>query len=370
MSPINTLSVLAFASVAFAVPHAHENHHAHLHHHVRAAKGESGSGAAPYPVPSSSGAPYNYGSSGFGPWYGTGGGYGSGYGWSSTPSSPVGPEQTNPGYGGGPHGGPASTSTVLSTIWVSPSPSPAATADPVDNGVCIPDVTVTKKVYVTVTAGSTPTAAAQAWSPPAASPAAAQSTTSSSADPSPYNAGAWASPSSPAAAADPTSAAWTPADPSYGSAPTSAAASPSSTSSSSGSGSGSGLGLASAFSGGKKGLAYNSASLVTPFIGASGVGWAYNWVSGSAGLASGIPYVAELHDMTETFTSVWMEQAQAAIDAGTEYLFSFNEPDIASQANLSPEAAAAGWKQYMEPFAGKAKLVSCSLSDSLMCSSF
>ncbi|KAF2487345.1 hypothetical protein BDY17DRAFT_288777 [Neohortaea acidophila] len=68
--------------------------------------------------------------------------------------------------------------------------------------------------------------------------------------------------------------------------------------------------------------------------------------------------------MTETFTSVWMEQAQAAIDAGTEYLFSFNEPDIASQANLSPEAAAAGWKQYMEPFAGKAKLVAPAVSNS------
>ena len=36
----------------------------------------------------------------------------------------------------------------------------------------------------------------------------------------------------------------------------------------------------------------------------------------------------------------------------------FNEPDLGSQANLSPAAAAAAWKQYMEPFHGKAKLVS------------
>ena len=34
----------------------------------------------------------------------------------------------------------------------------------------------------------------------------------------------------------------------------------------------------------------------------------------------------------------------------------FNEPDNAGQSNLSPSAAAAGWKTYMEPFAGKAKL--------------
>lgn len=36
--------------------------------------------------------------------------------------------------------------------------------------------------------------------------------------------------------------------------------------------------------------------------------------------------------------------------------FSFNEPDLAQQANLSPAAAAAAWKQYIQPFAGKAKL--------------
>lgn len=36
----------------------------------------------------------------------------------------------------------------------------------------------------------------------------------------------------------------------------------------------------------------------------------------------------------------------------------FNEPDNAGQANLSPQAAAAAWKKYMQPFAGKAKLCS------------
>lgn len=36
----------------------------------------------------------------------------------------------------------------------------------------------------------------------------------------------------------------------------------------------------------------------------------------------------------------------------------FNEPDLGGQANLSPAAAAAAWKQYIQPFAGRAKLVS------------
>ena len=36
---------------------------------------------------------------------------------------------------------------------------------------------------------------------------------------------------------------------------------------------------------------------------------------------------------------------------------SFNEPDLNSQANMTPEQAAQAWTTYMEPFAGKAKLV-------------
>jgi len=35
---------------------------------------------------------------------------------------------------------------------------------------------------------------------------------------------------------------------------------------------------------------------------------------------------------------------------------SFNEPDMTSQANMSPEDAASAYKTYMMPFAGKAKL--------------
>lgn len=35
---------------------------------------------------------------------------------------------------------------------------------------------------------------------------------------------------------------------------------------------------------------------------------------------------------------------------------SFNEPDDSSQSDLTPEAAAAAYKTYMQPYAGKAKL--------------
>ena len=81
------------------------------------------------------------------------------------------------------------------------------------------------------------------------------------------------------------------------------------------------------------------------------------------GLKSGLP-------------NTWSANAQAAINQGATHLLgyvsclpqhrpsnshsivSFNEPDLSSQANLSPSAAAAAWKQYMQPFAGKAKLCS------------
>ncbi|KAI0338341.1 hypothetical protein BDW22DRAFT_706096 [Trametopsis cervina] len=57
-------------------------------------------------------------------------------------------------------------------------------------------------------------------------------------------------------------------------------------------------------------------------------------------------------------TQNWVDDATAAIASGSTHLLGFNEPDLGAQSNLSPEAAAAAWKTYMEPFAGKAKLVS------------
>jgi hypothetical protein len=38
--------------------------------------------------------------------------------------------------------------------------------------------------------------------------------------------------------------------------------------------------------------------------------------------------------------------------------YSFNEPDHAQQAHMSPAVAAAEWKKYIQPYAGKVQLVS------------
>ncbi|TFK45938.1 hypothetical protein OE88DRAFT_1668575 [Heliocybe sulcata] len=107
----------------------------------------------------------------------------------------------------------------------------------------------------------------------------------------------------------------------------------------------------------KKGLGFNDVSATTSF--GSSVSWAYNWDSQKSGnLPSGVEYVPMLWGTSSDHTTNWNANANAAIAAGSTHLLGFNEPDLSSQSNISPQDAAAAWKQYMEPFAGKAKLVS------------
>ncbi|KAI9742415.1 MAG: hypothetical protein M1818_003949 [Claussenomyces sp. TS43310] len=113
----------------------------------------------------------------------------------------------------------------------------------------------------------------------------------------------------------------------------------------------------SSSSGGKAGVPYNSAALAEVFQGTK-VSWAYNWGSSSDGLSSSLDFVPMLWCPTSDFTSTWTANADAALAAGATHLLGFNEPDLSSQCNIAASDAAAGWKQYMEPYAGKAKLVS------------
>ncbi|KAI4730322.1 hypothetical protein E4T49_01904 [Aureobasidium sp. EXF-10728] len=107
---------------------------------------------------------------------------------------------------------------------------------------------------------------------------------------------------------------------------------------------------------GKRGLAYNTASLLTCFEGDNQVSWGYNWDSDSAGLSSSFNYVPLLWGLTNGHTDVWNSRATSAIANGATHLMSFNEPDMTSQSNLSPQDAASAYKTWMMPFAGKAKL--------------
>lgn len=113
----------------------------------------------------------------------------------------------------------------------------------------------------------------------------------------------------------------------------------------------------SSSSGGKRGVAYNTADYVKQFTGSSKVAWAYNWGSSSDGLsASGIEFVPLLWGLKSTFTGAWSAAASSAIASGSTHLMSFNEPDLSTQANIGASDAAAGYKTFMQPFAGKAKL--------------
>jgi len=112
-------------------------------------------------------------------------------------------------------------------------------------------------------------------------------------------------------------------------------------------------------SAGKRGLAYNDASLLSGFLsGNSKVTWAYNWGSGTASIPSSLDYSPMLWGLSSDNINGWTSAAEKAIAAGSKFLLSFNEPDYSGQSNLSPSDAAAGYKTYMQPYASKAKLVS------------
>lgn len=107
-------------------------------------------------------------------------------------------------------------------------------------------------------------------------------------------------------------------------------------------------------SSGKKGLSYNDASLTNLFTG-DGMTWAYNWAASPGGtIASGLEYVPMLWGLNSV--SGWSSAASAAISSGSSHLLGFNEPDLSSQSNISPQDAAANHIKYMNPFAGQAQI--------------
>ncbi|OSX60387.1 glycoside hydrolase family 128 protein, partial [Postia placenta MAD-698-R-SB12] len=116
-------------------------------------------------------------------------------------------------------------------------------------------------------------------------------------------------------------------------------------------------------SGIKRGLSFNDASLTHDFNSGQ-VSWAYNWDSSYTGtLPSGVTFIPMLWGTSSDHTSQWSANANTAIRNGAEYLLGFNEPDLSTQSNLTPQEAAAAWMQYMQPFAGKAKLVSPAITN-------
>lgn len=365
MAPINTLSVLAFATAALAVPY---HGHAHSKYHNNKPSGFS---SYPYPIANGTGL------------YPTGTGLATG--------SAV---------------APASETVVVSDVETTTAVAATTTYEDAST-TCVSDVTVTTTVKKTVTVT------------PGASSAQAATSSSSEAAPveasSQYSAPAYSAASSSQAA--PVESAVESSAPAYSAAPTSysskveavtqaassapASSAPATTSSASSSveesssaasptmtyaaanknidvnigygssssaSSSSAAPSASSYSSGssksgKRGVAYNDASLTDCLISSPAVSWGFNWGSSSAGLSSSVKYIPTMWGLKPDFTNGWSDAANKAIESGSTHLFSFNEPDLPAQANMSPEDAASAWKTYMEPFAGKAKLCAPSVTN-------
>lgn len=253
-----------------------------------------------------------------------------------------------------------STTTVVKTVVVKPSPAPEGSkaavvenvSSPAAGGQCGPatvTVTASEKITVTVTPGG----GYEAPSSPAG-PATTTSTvlsttkvevTQTTKVPAPSSQAQ--KPSSPAPPAPPASSkaeeykvissiAQKPvASPS---APSSAAASTPTS------------GSANTYSGSKRGLAYNDASLCKTF--GSKFGFGYNWGQVENN-DIGTQFIPMMHGPTKSTAQEWLANVDKAIKKGSKAVMGFNEPDIAAQANLSPEAACSAWKEYMNPCAAK-----------------
>lgn len=107
----------------------------------------------------------------------------------------------------------------------------------------------------------------------------------------------------------------------------------------------------------KRGLAYNDVNMANTFgKSCSECGWGYNWAGSDDGLE--LDFVPMLwgtrpdHDIPN-----WEKNAKTAIANGAKAMFSFNEPDHATQSNMSPSVAAAAHIKYMNPYAGGKTLI-------------
>lgn len=113
----------------------------------------------------------------------------------------------------------------------------------------------------------------------------------------------------------------------------------------------------------KRGAAYNDINTVSLLTSAGTVSWAYNWGQWSFGvLPSNIEYVPMLWG-TQYFSG-WVAAIETALSSGSTYILGFNEPDMASQANMAPADAASYYNQYITPYSGQAKLISPSVTSS------
>ncbi|ORY87386.1 glycosyl hydrolase catalytic core-domain-containing protein [Leucosporidium creatinivorum] len=121
----------------------------------------------------------------------------------------------------------------------------------------------------------------------------------------------------------------------------------------------------SSFTSKKRGLSYNYPKLTTAFTKISSVSWTYNWDQKPlAGVSTAPEFVPMLWGPDHA--STWSKNAKAAIKKGSTHLLGMNEPDLASQSNMTVAAAIKLWKKQMVPLASsEVKLVSPAVTGTL-----
>jgi hypothetical protein len=98
---------------------------------------------------------------------------------------------------------------------------------------------------------------------------------------------------------------------------------------------------------GKRGIAYNAASPgLDIFNSYPNIGWGLDWDSQRGQLPSTFTFVPQLWNDASLHTNAWDANVQAA---NPQYVLSFNEPDIPSQANMPVSQAVSSHIQWMNP---------------------
>ncbi|KAL7902602.1 hypothetical protein HDV63DRAFT_362175 [Trichoderma sp. SZMC 28014] len=114
-----------------------------------------------------------------------------------------------------------------------------------------------------------------------------------------------------------------------------------------------------------RGMAYNDGVLANVYGALSGkMGWAYNWGFYPSGIDSQFSYIPTLWSPAPEHSTGFAAQVETLLASGTKAIFSFNEPDIASQANMSPADAASAHQQWLNQYSGKALIGAPAVSNS------
>jgi hypothetical protein len=107
-------------------------------------------------------------------------------------------------------------------------------------------------------------------------------------------------------------------------------------------------GSGNSYTGTKRGLAYNEASLCKT-IGTK-FGFGYNWAQTESN-DIGTEFIPLIGSPQKGSSKEWLANVDKAVKKGSKAVMGFNECDHKEQCNLSPEAACTAWAEYLNPIA-------------------